>query len=667
MKESFLKKVLVKRNICIAIIAMVISVVTMLTYSLASYSNNTNTVKISLKQNDRINKIVVNKNEMSLTDFVTGDLQAIKNDKDEVEYLICNNPCEINLEISVIDNININFSNNNVTVMLDDISHDLTNNSFSRVNNIFDITIKSINSFSIIIFIISLIAVYFAIYLFVMVIDRIKEDKIKIWDIALLIISCFVIYLATIYYLMAINKFLALLPAICMLGFISYYLRLKFTNWQNVFLSLVVVVGTIMIFIIPPGYVPDEPSHFVRSFAEYNRYIHDENDNVNLPISFEVLMHKYVHNVHNEKQKFSGISYISELTKDSEYNNLVDKSANYDNTKYLSFLPYLPSGIVNLIGRILNIPILVLFLLSRLINFIISTILCYYAIKTTPKFKKLFVLIALFPIFLQQAAGIDMDYLTNSVAFILIAIVLKYKYENIKIGIKQLLVLGVVGLALALCKFGYFPLLLLIMLMPNKNFKNKKVAIIFKLAFVIIPIIISYFCNFGSVSTPNDKSDYYTIEKVLTNPINSLIVCFKTLIGRFELDIFRGLIDGFGWSNKYHFGPNLGIIASIFIILIFASAEENKIEKKDRIVLLVAFSVIFALLYAIAFTEWTPITSNHVLGLQSRYFIPIALLFYIAISNNVLKLNVKDKYRFYAILLSIAHLLSISSILFGFY
>ena len=379
-------------------------------------------------------------------------------------------------------------------------------------------------------------------------------------------------------------------------------------------------------------------------------------------------MHKYAHNVHSMKEKYSSISYISELLKAPEYNNLLEQKANYDNTKYLSFLPYLPSGIVNFFGRLLNIPIYVVFLLSRLINYIISTILCYYAIKITPKFKKLFVIVSLFPICLQQAAGIDMDYLTNSVSFIFIALILKFVYEDIKIRKKEILILIGIGLALALCKFGYFFLLLLIILIPNKNFKNKKVAILFKVLYLVIPIVISYFCNFGSVSTLNNKSDYYTIEKVVKDPINSAIMVAKTLVKRFDLDLFRGLFDGFGWSTKYHYALILASIASIYIILIFVKDDdEGSIKLKDRIIMLVVFGIIFAMLYAISFTEWTPIGSSSIDGLQSRYFIPIVLLFYMAISNNLIKLNVKNKYRFYFILIGIVQLLSITSIIIGFY
>lgn len=667
MKDTLLKKIFVKKNVIIILISVFISIFSMLTYSMANYSKNKNFLKIYLNPNDVVHEIKINKNIMSLEKFESVDLNILKDENNSNKKLVCINPCIIDIDISVIDNIELKFNSNDVIVKLDNEVHNLSNCSFSRINNVFNITLESISKISIFIFIISFVIIYFTLFLFVDILNKIKENQVKILDIVLLITICFLIYMSTVFYLMIINKFLVVIPAVCMLGFIAYYFKFNFNNWQNLYLCIAMVIGSIMIFIIPPGNVPDEPAHFIRSFVEYNRYVHDENDNVKLPKSFESLMYKYTHNVHNINEKYSGNSYVSEIVKDPEYLDLTEQYASYENTKYLSFLPYFPSGIVNFLCRLINLPIYVVFLLSRLINFIISTILCYYAIKTTPRFKKIFLIVSLFPIFLQQAAGIDMDYLTNAVSFIFIALILKFVYEDIKIRKKEILILIGIGLALALCKFGYFFLLLLIFLIPNKNFKNKKIAIIFKCLFILIPIVIAYFFNFGSVSTLNNKSDYYTVEKVLANPFNSFKICFKTFVSRFELDIFRGLIDGFGWSTKYHFGFILGTISSIFIVLLFAGFEDIKIKKKERIIMLIVFAIILIMLYAIAFTEWTPITSNQILGLQSRYFIPITLLFYISISNNMLKLNVKNKYKFYYILLSIALLLSVISIQNGFY
>ena len=100
----------------------------------------------------------------------------------------------------------------------------------------------------------------------------------------------------------------------------------------------------------------------------------------------------------------------------------------------------------------------------------------------------------------------------------------------------------------------------------------------------------------------------------------------------------------------------------------FTDNEDSiKLNKRIRIIMLVICGIVYLILYGVAFTEWTSINLDKINGLQSRYFIPILPLFYIAISNNFFKANIKDKWKLYSILLFVAHILTCVSILNAFY
>ena len=160
----------------------------------------------------------------------------------------------------------------------------------------------------------------------------------------------------------------------------------------------------------------------------------------------------------------------------------------------------------------------------------------------------------------------------------------------------------------------------------------------------------------------------YTVKTVISNPINSAKICIKTFIARFPGDSFTKLIDGFGWSTKYQLEFSLWTVGAIYIILMFTDNEDSiKLNKRIRIIMLAICSIIYLILYGVAFTEWTSINLDKINGLQSRYFIPILPLFYIAISNNFFKANIKDKWKLYSILLFVAHILTCISILNAFY
>jgi len=63
----------------------------------------------------------------------------------------------------------------------------------------------------------------------------------------------------------------------------------------------------------------------------------------------------------------------------------------------------------------------------------------------------------------------------------------------------------------------------------------------------------------------------------------------------------------------------------------------------------------------------TTIHSTIVAGLQSRYFIPMTILFAFALSNNLVKINIKRKEMLYAIVVIVTFGVSFFTIINGFY
>lgn len=670
-----LKSIFSKKNIIILIVSFVIAIISTINFSVALYANNKTNMTIYLKSGDVINDIKVSNNSLDLRTFASDSItvEDLKNSSDnqyiKKDRLVVNKETTINIDMSIIDDICVEFSNEN-----NFRTYEVAGEIYQSPGNIdyslskLHIIKTSLNKTSIFIFIISYIVLFLVIYTINRILNKIKEDKLKLIDIALFLFSIFVVYLSCIYLFMMLNRILTITPAIILSLYILIYFKGNIKEWKNIFLSISVVVGVMMLFTITPGNVPDEPSHYVRGYVDSVAFSSEEKDNAKLPNSINSFFNKFTHNVHSLEIKYSGNSYITELLKEPSYSDLASYKPSYNNTKFLSFLPYVSVIIINFIGRNLEIPVLILFLLCRLGNFIISTILCYYAINTTPRFKKIFALIAMFPIFMQQAVGIDMDYLTNSIAFFFIANIFKYRFDNIKLGIKDLLKIFFIGILLGLCKFGYFPILLLIFLIPNSSFKNKKIAIIFKLLLISLPIIISALANLTAVSNPNTNTEKYTIKTVLGDPVNSAIICTRTFLKRFVSDTFSAQINSFGWSTKYQMEISLWIIAFVYIILLFSDNEDTKcLNIKDRIIMFVVWAIVYLILYGVAFTEWTSIKEKIISGLQSRYFIPILPLFYCIIPNNFLKLNINNKWSFYTISMFIAQIFSCLSILISFY
>ncbi|MBQ9012203.1 MAG: hypothetical protein IJ094_01265, partial [Bacilli bacterium] len=109
MKDTLLKKIFVKKNVIIILISVFISIFSMLTFSMANYSKNKNFLKIYLNPNDVVHEIKINKNIMSLEKFESVDLNILKDENNSNKKLVCINPCIIDIDISVIDYIELNF------------------------------------------------------------------------------------------------------------------------------------------------------------------------------------------------------------------------------------------------------------------------------------------------------------------------------------------------------------------------------------------------------------------------------------------------------------------------------------------------------------------------------------------------------------------------------
>jgi len=72
-------------------------------------------------------------------------------------------------------------------------------------------------------------------------------------------------------------------------------------------------------------------------------------------------------------------------------------------------------------------------------------------------------------------------------------------------------------------------------------------------------------------------------------------------------------------------------------------------------------------IYCSLLTGWTKPNATVIDGLQSRYFIPIIPLLLILISNNIIKINIKNENLIYVILFIISTLITTFTLIEGFY
>lgn len=666
--KSILKLLLLIPSIILAIVvALNISIV------LKSGSYDEYNVKIS--SDSFIEKVIVNNTEMPLERYLSDSSKIITkevledNEYKEKKYLTSDTRSEVNIMLSCIDDIYIGFEGE-IKLFLNGEEIELKDNYYDRSIGIIQVIKMSVNYYTLI-FVILIIPICYLIVVYISYfLNKLKNENVKLWQILLFVFSIYILYLFAFYFLMySIRKF-AIILIVAFGGVYIYYLKDTLeTNIEKSYLVLATLIGLTIMFLIPPFNIPDEGAHFIKSF-EYTLDETDEYARCILPESISNFRYKYEHGSYEYNSNYNFKSYFVDLFDSGNYSVLNDKIENYGNTINLPVIAYIPTILLFKVLRLLEVSPFILFMSGRFINLLIMIVICYYSIRNLPRFKKIIFVVTLLPIFLHQGMGINQDWLTNSMAICIVTYIIKLKYQYDKVELKNIGILSLMAIIIALCKFGYFFVLLLVWIIPNDKFDNKKVAIAFKLMVILIPLLVAIMQNNGTISiATSDETVYYTFESALKNPFNVIQIFFRTLSERGTLDFFTGFFDGYGISTKWLSTMSNFIITSIYLILILSSKDDNegRIKLSDRSCILVVGLIIIVVIYCSLFFTWTKEGAKTVSGLQPRYFLVPALLVYMSTYNDVFKINLKNKSLFYSLAILVVHCIVALSLTSAFY
>jgi len=279
----------------------------------------------------------------------------------------------------------------------------------------------------------------------------------------------------------------------------------------------------------------------------------------------------------------------------------------------------------------------------------------------------------LFPITIQQISAVNQDSLTLSIIFIFLALILKEIFDmKSKILKKNIYIIIILSLFLGMCKPVYFFASLLILLIPNKRFNNKKEIIIYKLLPIILCFAFSCFKLLEKSANPTSPfvKDLITFSYALHHPLNIIKICLKTFNIRGALDLLTGQLNLFGWSTVYYDNLSAFIIYNLYLFVLICDNENVKkytLFKRGFTVLVAV--LVFMFIYASAMFGFstTTIYSDIIGGLQSRYFIPVTLLLTIGLSGNYISTKFKNKNILPILLIIFTYAISFYTIIKGFF
>ena len=401
-------------------------------------------------------------------------------------------------------------------------------------------------------------------------------------------------------------------------------------------------IGVIMLLIMSPSSQSNENSHYNATLKLSNLMMGKEILN-ETEAEYEVKL----------KQHFNYNTTFVELGNNFWSNEEIDSSEGYINGYAFSIeqsASYFAPAIGMTIGRLLGCNYLQTYTLARIFNFTAFVIMISIAINLIPYNKELILLIALMPMTMQQATGLSYDNVVNGMSLIFFAYMLRLIYEEKAVTWKNMLIcvflLGIFGPV----KVVYSIFALLIFLIPSKQFKGISDRILKCFFVILFTALILLLTRFNDIFVRIDGSGfgevkhYYDMRFVLGHPDRFIRLIKDTL--RIYFWSYAEEAVGSLLANRSVYITLWWIRLYMLVLLIHAIIQKEKpiVGIKQRIVL---FGTCVALFFSVMFTMFLTYTysdSAEIMGVQGRYYIPLAAPFLYCLSTDKIPLKIDKRY-----------------------
>lgn len=407
------------------------------------------------------------------------------------------------------------------------------------------------------------------------------------------------------------------------------------------FILILLSAGYMVIFL--PYISPDETSHYVSSYRIANfllgRFCEAGNDRLVMRMEDFLL--------YDKNQTLQTAEYftktIGELKAFAASGGSIAIDAPLTSNALFS---YLPQAIGIALGKLLHLSGAVTFFLGRTANIAFFVICASACMRRYSRYRLPMFVICTMPMTLHMAASYSYDTATFCFVFLFVFKVMDL-LENDRLCIKKdLLELVILGALLGPSKLVYIPLLMLVVLLPsgklaaarNDGMKKKLLIIAVGLVSTILFMLaVNLIGESGAIRNMVQESATenivawagepgYTISWILKHPFSYLGICLNTVITMADYYFFTMAGARLGWLNIETPYVFVVVIAFLFYLSIQTVSEKDEkgslsVLAKCWISLLCIGSVMLTFL-AMAL-DWTPLSYDHIMGVQGRYFLPL--------------------------------------------
>jgi len=318
-------------------------------------------------------------------------------------------------------------------------------------------------------------------------------------------------------------------------------------NPEYIFPAVALIFGFLYVFLNPPFQVPDEGSHYCRSYELTDFQI--SNKGKTIPSSIGKLDSTLTRLHFNPEEKTSK----KEILELAQVRLEPEKRRPSSGPDYI--VPYIPQVLGFAVGRIFRANPLYLLYIGRIFNLLFSIVVIFYAIKIIPFSKWIFFLLALMPKTVYIMASLSYDAFVISSSFLLIALYLFYAFKHGKVlAWKDIGLLFFLSMLLALCKPPYFIIGFLFLIIPIRKIGSSlKYFLVFSVFLVSILLAQGLWSLVRGLikSAEVVKSEQITADKLNTKDTISVSGHSQTVIpGKTDQTPSRENSASVGSTNK---------------------------------------------------------------------------------------------------------------------
>lgn len=454
----------------------------------------------------------------------------------------------------------------------------------------------------------------------------------------------------TVNYLRILSVFIILV----LVSFMIINAKLISEKLHISFLVIALSIGSLMVILMPPFYGMDEREHFIKAYETASgefRFgeVKPVNWTTNIDEFFIYRDGPVTFNSYKERKEFMKKMYNKDYSHPGIFRTCSEP--------YLS-VGYIPASIGIFIGKNFKLPLMATFYLGRMVSMIMYSIIGTLCIKYAKVAKKTVFCVLLLTVSLLSSSVYSAD--SMAIIFSVLSVVSFINMlsdEDGRVTLKDIFIFIFSVSIATMSKIAYALLCILILCVPTKKFmeSNKKKVYMYKM---MVLLICGLAC-LGTLRFAMDKpinqwgipgvDDVVQKSFIFHHPIKYLEIVIKNVMTSFG-GYFIESSSSLFYAQKLPEFFSILITVTLFIIA-FIDNEEDKLTLTiwEKATMLLSIILCLGMVITAIYISFNAALSNNIIGVQSRYFIPLMLPFLLLFKNNSIRHNFKDKHVNYVI------------------